>query len=413
MNDHPTPEPPEDSSSPLEDADTIEQVGESDSSKKSESSEVDPRSETDELSAMEQKEELSAEQGVLNDLANDNQNESSPAELGRILRQAREDLKLSSLDVARELNITQSFVEAIESGNLERLPNLAYVRGYCASYALYVGVDKSRVLDIFDNKPSSPSIPATKAQRKKVYVNKDEKLKQFLALNSAKILTVLIVVTVVGLGGVIWYLWSSDAALPSASLPAIDDPVVEQRANSVEPAPVVTTMADSDGISVVPPREPDPIEEVDTQPGAEEDIAIDGSQEAIPIGLVDDDQLNPADPSAVGTDSMVGTDESGQQEVVQGFDENERKLIEAEENGLPIGNLLVELTDECWVEVRDRYDDLIYMDLKTSGETVLISGVAPLDVKLGNAEVASVYFNGEKVALTPLASSGVARVTLR
>lgn len=74
-------------------------------------------------------------------------------DIGRYLREGREDQRLSAQDVAQALHIRVHYIEALEAGDMHRLPGKAYVRGYIKNYALLLGVDPQEVLEAFDATP--------------------------------------------------------------------------------------------------------------------------------------------------------------------------------------------------------------------------------------------------------------------
>jgi len=67
--------------------------------------------------------------------------ESSAPSAGERLRAAREELDLSSIDVAKRLRLKHYIVEALEQDNYDVLGGAAFVTGYLRSYAKLVGID--------------------------------------------------------------------------------------------------------------------------------------------------------------------------------------------------------------------------------------------------------------------------------
>jgi cytoskeleton protein RodZ len=71
-------------------------------------------------------------------------------ELGAVLRECRESLKLDIAQAAAALRIQQRYLEAIERGNFSLLPGSTYARGYIRRYAEYLRVDANDMLRRFD-----------------------------------------------------------------------------------------------------------------------------------------------------------------------------------------------------------------------------------------------------------------------
>lgn len=62
----------------------------------------------------------------------------SLASLGGALRAMREGQGLSLEDVERDTKIRRAFLEAIESGEVQRIPGMAYARGFVRNYCEYL-----------------------------------------------------------------------------------------------------------------------------------------------------------------------------------------------------------------------------------------------------------------------------------
>ena len=71
------------------------------------------------------------------------------------------------------------------------------------------------------------------------------------------------------------------------------------------------------------------------------------------------------------------------------------------------------LVGECWIEVQDSQNELIYGDLNRAGDVLVLNGRAPLTVLLGNAPMASLEFNGRAIDLDSATTrDAIARLTL-
>ena len=70
-------------------------------------------------------------------------------QLGDTLRERRVSLGISIETAESETKIRGRLLEAIESGDYERLPNPGYVRGYVSSYARYLELDPIPLLAMY------------------------------------------------------------------------------------------------------------------------------------------------------------------------------------------------------------------------------------------------------------------------
>jgi cytoskeleton protein RodZ len=69
--------------------------------------------------------------------------------LGETLREARQQKKAKLTQVETETRIARDKLEALESDNLEALPDDVYTRGAIRNYALYLGLDANETLALY------------------------------------------------------------------------------------------------------------------------------------------------------------------------------------------------------------------------------------------------------------------------
>ncbi len=70
--------------------------------------------------------------------------------VGRMLRAAREERRLSTTDIAKKTRIPQGSVVALEECDFARLPAPVFVRGFIRSYCREVDVEANEVLAHYD-----------------------------------------------------------------------------------------------------------------------------------------------------------------------------------------------------------------------------------------------------------------------
>jgi cytoskeleton protein RodZ len=74
---------------------------------------------------------------------------------GAVLAAARTAQNLSVADVARQLKLSASQVNALEAGEFERLPGPVFVRGFVRNYARLLRLDPDRLLDMMPDAPGT------------------------------------------------------------------------------------------------------------------------------------------------------------------------------------------------------------------------------------------------------------------
>jgi cytoskeleton protein RodZ len=63
--------------------------------------------------------------------------------------------------------------------------------------------------------------------------------------------------------------------------------------------------------------------------------------------------------------------------------------------------LVLSFSGECWLEVTDSRGDVLNADLQQDGDRVVLEGIAPFDIMLGNVRAVDVILNDEAVDLKP------------
>ena len=89
---------------------------------------------------------------------------STEGKVGGMLHDARIKKGYKLEDVAKELYIRKSFLEAIESSNYEEIPEPPYGIGFIRSYAEFLGLNSARIVQLFKEETDA------KNQKEDVYV---------------------------------------------------------------------------------------------------------------------------------------------------------------------------------------------------------------------------------------------------
>jgi cytoskeleton protein RodZ len=89
-------------------------------------------------------------------------------QIGQFLKQKREEKGLSVEDVSKALFLRKSLIEAIESGNWDRLPHKIYVRGYVREYGLFLKVSEELAASLVETK-QEPPLPVSKPRIPKLH----------------------------------------------------------------------------------------------------------------------------------------------------------------------------------------------------------------------------------------------------
>jgi len=264
------------------------------------------------------------------------------------LSQARQAQDLTTADVARRLKLSVWQIEALESGQYQRLPGMIFVRGFIRNYARLLKLDPEELVHAATGLLPQPApLPETSPSTDIPFPAAKTWRWQRYAAAAAVIVALLAVYefyfndepgTVTTRPGPV-------AALPSSQAP--------------RPAPVKK------------PREAQV-----KQPTA---------------ATVSSPQIAPASPSA----AAAGV--SQPRERIASPDEREVRLV---------------FEEESWVEVRDHNDQTIFSQLNQAGTTRRIRGVPPLHIVVGNSQGVRMTYAGRDIDLARHTKIDVARLTL-
>ncbi len=124
-------------------------------------------------------------------------------EIGKMLREAREQKGLTIAAVEDQIKIGQSVIVALEEGNKDRFPHPVYARGFLRSYALLLNLDASELSTHFSREyPLPPDAEAPETYSLGVSVRHNQYPRQSFFIWIIAIVGVL----VLGVGG--WYFYT-------------------------------------------------------------------------------------------------------------------------------------------------------------------------------------------------------------
>lgn len=175
---------------------------------------------------------------------------------GAALAAARTAQNLSVADVARQLKLSASQVNALEAGQFERLPGPVFVRGFVRNYARLLRLDPDRLLDMMSGTPATES-------RNEMPTTRGVPFSTGSSRRWPRYLMLVALLAIVSLAAYEFH-WSERAAssLPPALTAAVP-PEPAPLAASTAPAP-----AASEVHTPVEPRAPEPVPEPAAAPPA-------------------------------------------------------------------------------------------------------------------------------------------------
>lgn len=274
---------------------------------------------------------------------------ATSASPGRRLAAARAAQGLSAADLARQLKLSTSQVEALEAGQYQQLPGPIFVRGFIRNYARLVKLDPNELVQSLGDSvpqaasrstvPPSPDIPFPSRSRPRWS------------------LAAIPAVIVIGMLAA-YEFWTAPEAPPVTKGSA----ATTARTTGESRAPLTPPAADRGK------TEPEPAQET-RAPAAET------AQNVQAVAAPQPEVTKPA--------------RRGEREVRLAFNQ------------------------ECWVEIRDRNERVIFSQLNRPGTQQSVSGLPPFSVVVGNAHGVELTYDDKPVDLAPHTKVDVARLILQ
>ncbi len=314
--------------------------------------------------------------------------------VGADLRTAREHLGLVLRDVAADLHIRMSYLQALEEGRIALLPGHAYALAFVRTYATALGLDAEQMVRRFrtEAKTFSPHadlvFPAPMPER---------------GLSGAAVLLlalVLVVGTYVG-----WYRLSAEGRLPTETVTAIPQrlaPLADQAPPTKQTLPAPPSPSTPDQTA------PDQTAANATAATAPDDIALTGLPR-----LVLADPASPAiapDPApavvAISPTSAAAAqlaDRPDDPPSVAGSP----PVPSTAPSAADTGRIVVRASADAWVLVKDRAGVVLLSRTMKAGETWPVPPRPDLLLTTGNAAATELLVDGAPTV--SLGGSGIVR----
>lgn len=321
-------------------------------------------------------------------------------ELGAALRVEREKRGLNMEDAANKLKISARLLRALEEGDEQSLPPLAYTKGFIRSYASYVGLSSEEVSEALGTlEAASEPVAPQNVYEPEMVLTPRRNFKPILA--GLFMVGVIVVVLIAWQQGVFDFLGRQTRRLAQ--------PAPLQSAESVDPgnlasrpsAPVAPAQGQAPAAS-----QPQGAAGAASQPAAQPSAQA-PTQQAAPASQSAAPALPPvrgaaangpaANAQPVGAPASAAPAGSAAAPVAgqQGGDAQ-----------TAAHKLIITATEECWVHSSADKTDTRQFSLH-KGDTFALTFSKSLELKLGNAGGVRLRYDGEE--LPPAGQSGQVR----
>ena len=325
-------------------------------------------------------------------------------ELGAALRVEREKRGLDMEDAAYKLKISARLLRALEEGDVQSLPPLAYTKGFIRSYASYVGLSAEEVSEALGalEAAAEPTAPQNVYEPEMVLTPR-RNLKPVLAG-----------VVMVGIVAAVFFAWQQGALdFLSRQTRRLAQPAPMQSAESVDPGNLAGRSA--------------PVAAAPAAPAAGQSASQSASQAAGPVAASAGKPAGSASAQAPATQAPAtaatpagqagqpaaglppvrGTAAAGASapagagtaSAIPAQTASAQTATTAQAGDAQAGTqhkLIITATEECWVHSSADKTDTRQFSLR-KGDTFALTFNKSLELKLGNAGGVRLRYDGEEL----------------
>jgi len=302
---------------------------------------------------------------------------------------ARQAAGLTIEEAARQLKFAPRQLEALEAGELQRLPGGTFVRGMVRSYARLLRIDPEPLLGQIAAQVPTPDAERL-AHRYRQPVPFSDGARRSNYLYVALSLVLLVAVAAVALQ------WRQERAstrtlafVSAAQMPA--EPARTEVAAAAAPAPG-TTPAEKTASAAAAPSQP-----AAAGPAAK---AVAPAPASKPVAAAPAAPRMPADGAQAAKSAPAPGDRPA-------------AVTAAAAAAAGTGRISLKFEGESWVEIRSGSGKLLVASLHSAGTERFVSGLPPFEVVIGNAQQVRLTYNDKPVDLSPYVKVEVARFTLQ
>lgn len=322
---------------------------------------------------------------------------------GPTLAKARQDLGLSRDEVADRLHLAPRQIAALESDDYDSLPGSTYVRGYLRSYAELVGLAPGPILEAFSHMPTS-----AKPSNFSKIAPKEEITSRH---RHVQVATYFVVAVILALAVTWWQgrepgpaTTKAPSAPAAGTAPAVTVPGNQTATAESTPAPgtqfeTARMRADQSSAMAVAPSPAPALSPAASPPPAAPAPRVSAPPQAHTV------------PVASGSAAVTaGSPRPTAPPVVRRAPAS--SLLGPPAASGPRARLVLQTTQDSWVDIRDANDNKLIYETVPAGRVVSLDGNEPLSVFLGNAAGVTLTFNGKPFDAGPYKRGMVARFTL-
>ena len=308
--------------------------------------------------------------------------EAVPLSVGTELREKRVHQGLSVDDISNRIKFSPRQIEALEADDFAHLPETAFLRGFVRSYARFLQLDPTPLLDALPRPPEQSVPQEAKALPEVPFDIYTERKQNIIWLSAA-----LFIAVVLGLSA-----WLFADKLKGQNPP---ETIVSGTQNTTVETLV---LPDAVPVSAVPIAEPVTLTPILEKPIPENASAVkpeaEATRKAVEVKPVPQASPAPVQPlvaplSKPQAVTPIATNSTPSQAII-------RMTFDA----------------DSWVEITDKNGKTLLSQLNRAGTEQGINGSPPFSLTIGYAKGVHLFYKGKSVDLAPHDIADVAHLTL-
>lgn len=313
----------------------------------------------------------------------ENKTEEVKLTAGQLLRQAREKVGLTQETVADRLCLKLTTVREIEADSVPANIAPTFLRGYMRSYAKLVGLPESEIIGLINQQ--APVKQVKMATTQNYSLGKSHKKREGWLMK----ITWVILIILVALVGAWWWQGHQADQQNLVSMASQDVGQNNQHEDTNEIDSPLSTLDNTDMSEGENIQEP-ATSLVDNQTHKADELSTIDTASTAEVKTVP----LPVSPLTTSTTSRANADENTTSDTPAVADQ-----------------LVIMFDGECWLEVRNAQNKVVFNGIKKAGDRLEFNGEQPYKLKIGAPTVTRLQFNGESIDLSRFTGK-IAKITV-
>jgi len=302
---------------------------------------------------------------------------ANPNSVGKTLRRARMEMKLSLEDVSAAINVRVAQLQSIEDDRIDQLPGMTYAVGFVRSYADFVKLDAQQV--VRDFKKEHAGEDAAKTELKIPEPIDEDKLPSPVVIGIAALAVVIVFI--------VWSVFSDGGDVAVQTAADIPPPPVVGTASGMptlaDQQPLTSTTAEAATIAAgLPAAAPPQTTAAGGMPAA---ASTDTAAVPADAGAISGTVGTPAEPATVVVPPVAAT---------APLSPAREPLINVRRGKTRV---LLQAREKSWVQVSDGSGKVVYKKVMDKGEEFYVPDQKGMTLVTSNAGGLNVFVDGNKV----------------